>query len=182
MQIVLAMAAATLGGAALLGLGLASGRAGLQYANLAAAAFTPLVDSTHNKMGESVCGDFVQSEQPAENQGDLNAKTGSFLETVRLPDGARVDRLTMFANDFSDKDAHVYLVRKLIEKGLDPQFDGYKVMAKTNTSGMVNGVMRKFTDNTVKGARVDNERFYYYAELVVCETIEPFAIQVAYEQ
>jgi hypothetical protein len=40
--------------------------------------------------------------------------------------------------------------------------------------------MRKFTDDSVVAATIDNDRFYYFLELVVCDAIEPFAIQVGY--
>src|SRR5439155_24115850 len=74
----------------------------------ATAAFTPLVESTHNNAGDSVCAaGFVPSEQPSENQGDLNARRGSFLESVQLPEGATVSQLTLFAND-NDGDDDVY--------------------------------------------------------------------------
>lgn len=159
----------------------AVGGSSLKHENFAAPTFVPVEASTHNKPGNSVCGDFVQSTQGAENRGDLNAKTGSFLANVSLPHGSEVRRLTMFANDFSDQDAHVYLVRKRIESGLDPQFTGYRTMAKTNTKGAANGVMRKFTDATVESARIDNARAYYFLEVVVCDAVEPFAIQVSHQ-
>ena len=82
-------------------------------------------------------------------------------------------------NDFSAEDAHVYVVRKQIANGLDPQFEGYLVLANAKTSGAVNGVMRKFSA-TVSHGDVDNQRYLYFPELVVCDAIEPFAIQVQY--
>lgn len=177
-----ALVAVALAAGALAGIVPASGGGGgtgIVNVNFAAPTFTPVVSSTHND-GDQVCGAFVASQPPDENRGDLNAKLGSFLTNVRLPDGVEVRRLTLFANDFSDQNAHVYLVRKRIENGLDPQFAGYQVMAKTNTSGAENGVMRKFTDDSVVGATIDNDRFYYFLELVVCDAIEPFAVQVGY--
>ncbi len=148
-------------------------------ASYAAAAFVPVEDSTHNNMGSSVCGNFVQSHQGGENKGDLNAKTGSFLSSVQLPEGSTMSRLRMYANDNSAEDAHLYLVRKQITDGLSPQFDGYQVIANANTSGAANNVMRTF-DAQVDPAEVDNENYYYYLELVVCDAIEPFTAQVAY--
>ncbi len=148
-------------------------------ANYAAAAFTAVEESTHNSMGDSVCGSFVASEQGSENQGDLNAKLGSFLMSIEPPDGVKIERLAMFANDFSAEDAHVYLVRKQIANALDPQFEGYLVLANAKTSGAVDAVMREFSA-TVSHGDVDTQRYYYFLELVVCDFIEPFAIQVQY--
>lgn len=160
----------------------AFGGPALKHANYAAPAFVPVESSTHNNNAVSACGAFVASQKGDENRGDLNARTGSFLANVQLPHGASVQRLTMFANDFSAEDAHVYLVRKRIQGGLDPQFKGYKTIANTKTNGAVNGVMRKFTDNSVQPKRVNNQHFYYFLELVVCDAIEPFAIQVSYSR
>jgi hypothetical protein len=178
-------------GACLIGAGLlswmvishvvAAGTAPLHVQDYAAATFTPVESSTHNNNGNSACATFVPSQPGSENKGDLNAKKGSFLENVSLPQGATVKQLTLFANDFdADDGAHVFLVRKQIERGLKPQFAGYRVMAATQSTGAVENTMRKFTDNTIVGARVNNQRFYYYLELVNCATVEPFAAQIAY--
>lgn len=150
-----------------------------ENANYAAAAFVPVEESTHNNMGESVCGNFVPTDQGAENQGDLDARLGSFLTGVELPSGATLQRLTLFANDFSAEDAHLYLVRKRIADGLAPQFEGYEVIAQTSTSGAENNVMRSF-GVPIDAAQTDNESFFYYLELVVCDAIEPFTAQVTY--
>ena len=53
-------------------------------------------------------------------------------------------------------------------------------MAATQSNGAVLNTMRKFSDKTIAGAKVDNTRFYYYLELVNCATVEPFDVQVAY--
>jgi hypothetical protein len=149
--------------------------------NYAAATFSPVEESTHNNMGTSTCAAFVPSQQGSENKGDLNAKKGSFLENVALPQGATVKQLTLFVNDNDGDDGtHVFLVRKQIQAGLSPQFNGYQVMASTQSNGAVLNTMRKFSDNTVGAAKVDNTRFYYYLELVNCATVEPFDVQVAY--
>jgi hypothetical protein len=151
--------------------------------NFPVAAFTPVEESTHNNNGNSVCqnGVFVPSQQGSENKGDLNAKKGSFLERVPLPQGVTVNSLTLFVNDNDGDDgAHVFLVRKLVQRGLSPQFKGYKVMASTQSQGAVLNTMRKFTDNSISGARVDNTRFFYFLELVNCATVEPFDVQVTY--
>lgn len=152
---------------------------GVKRANYAAAAFTAVEESTHNNMGDSACGAFVPSQQGSENQGDLNAKLGSFLSQVLLPDGARIQRLAMYANDFSAEDAHLYLLRKEISDGLSPQFDGYQVVAQVSTSGAVENTMREF-EAPVSDGVVDNAHGYYYLELVVCDAIEPFTAQIAY--
>lgn len=159
----------------------AAGTVVVHAVNYAAATFTPVESSTHNNNGSSVCAAFVPSQQGSENKGDLNAKKGSFLENVTLPQGATVKQLTLFANDFdADDGTHVFLVRKEIKAGLSPQFDGYRVMAATQSRGAVMNTMRRFSDNKIAGARVNNNRFYYYLELVNCATVEPFDVQVAY--
>ena len=161
--------------------GTAAGTTVVQAQNYAAATFSPVEESTHNNMGNSVCAAFVPSQQGSENKGDLNAKKGSFLENVMLPQGATVKQLTLFANDNDGDDGtHVFLVRKQIQAGLSPQFTGYRVMAATQSNGAVLNTMRKFSDKTVAGAKVDNTRFYYYLESVNCATVEPFDVQVAY--
>ena len=159
----------------------AAAPAPVQVQNHAVASFTAVESSTHNNTGNSVCAAFVPSEQGAENKGDLNAKKGSFLQTISLPQGATVRRLTLFANDFDGDDGtHVFLVRKQIKAGLSPQFTGYAVMAATQSQGAVMNTMRAFSDTTIAGATVDNTRFYYYLEVVNCATVEPFDVQVAY--
>jgi hypothetical protein len=159
----------------------AAGTVVVHVQNYAAATFTPVEESTHNNMGKSVCAAFVPSQQGSENKGDLNAKKGSFLENVVLPDGVTVKQLTLFVNDNDGDDGtHVFLVRKAIQNGLSPQFNGYGVMAATQSQGAVNNTMRRFTDKTVTGARIDNTHFFYYLELVNCATVEPFDVQVAY--
>jgi hypothetical protein len=159
----------------------AAAPAPVQVQNHASATFTAVESSTHNNNGSSVCAAFVPSEQGSENKGDLNAKKGSFLQNVSLPQGATVTRLTLFANDFDGDDGtHVLLVRKQIKAGLSPQFAGYAVMAATQSQGAVMNTMRAFSDTTIAGATVDNTRFYYYLEVVNCATVEPFDVQVAY--
>jgi hypothetical protein len=175
------LALATVLAFALLGPSPATGAPSVSL-NFAAPAFEIVESSTHNNGGDTVCNAFVTSPQGAENKGDLNAVDGSYLQEVILPQGAKVTRLTMFANDNSDQDAHVYLVRKRIDAGLDPQFKGYSVMAQTKSTDAVNGVMRKFSDGSIQNAVVDNTSFYYFLELVVCDAIEPFAIRVVYSR
>jgi len=149
--------------------------------NYAASTFTPVEESSHNHNGGSVCAAFEASEQGSENKGDLNAKKGSFLQNVILPQGATVRQLTLFANDNDGDDGtHVFLVRKRIQAGLSPQFTGYGVMARTQSQGAVNNTMRRFTTSAVDGATIDNRHFFYFLELVNCATVEPFDVQVAY--
>jgi hypothetical protein len=153
-----------------------------------AATFTPAKDSTHNNMGTSVCAapvinDDATPELASENKGDLNTTKGSFLEEVQLPQGTRVKRLSLFVNDNDGDDGtYVFLIRKLVERGLSPQFKGYTVMANTQSQGAVLNTMRKFTDSTVKGDKINNERYYYYLELVNCATVEPFDVQVEFNR
>ncbi|MDT4916683.1 MAG: hypothetical protein QOI15_177 [Pseudonocardiales bacterium] len=185
-KLIAACAAAT-GAAAALVLTLSSSAAGTVAARtttIAIATFTPAAETTHNKLGDSVCaGGFVPSQPTSENRGDLNAAKGSFLHQLALPQGAVVQRLTLWANDFdSDTDAHVFLVRKLLRAGLSPQFAGYNVMASTASSGAVLNTMRRFTDNTVRFHTIDSAGYEYYLEVVNCGIVEPFAAQVTYTQ
>ena len=147
-----------------------------------AATFVPATESTHNNQGDSVCATgFVPSQPISENHGDLNASKGSFLEQVQLPQRATVLSLSLLANDFdNDEEVHVFLVRKLVKPGLSPQFNGYNVMAATQSQGAVLNTMRRFTDSTVAKSKIDNRRFSYYLEMVNCATVEPFDVQVKY--
>ena len=152
-----------------------------QYATLAVASFTPAAETTHNRLGSSVCGTFQASEPTSENHGDLNAAKGSFLARVNLPDRAVVRQLVLFANDFdADGDAHVYLVRKLLQARLSPQFGGYRVMAQTASAGAVLNTMRRFADTTITRATIDNAHYEYFLEVVNCANVEPFAAQIAF--
>jgi hypothetical protein len=174
---------------ALLGSVISSGASALHYADFSAPAFTPIEYSTHNHGPTSACGG-EEVDHPtgpdtfqggAENHSDLDAKKGSYLENVRLGQGATVKKLTVFANDNDgDHDLHVYLVRKRVGAGLNPRFQGYKVMARADSSGAVLDTMRKFTDATIVDPVIDNEHFFYFLEMVNCGTIEPFAAQIAF--
>jgi hypothetical protein len=161
-------------------------RVGKQFLNFAAPAFTPVDESSHNNMGETVCQDFQgrpgsNGDFGDENNGDLNAVRGSYLHSLTLPNKATITDLNLFANDNDgDDDAFVFLVRKQMTPGLSPAGSGYEVIAQTNSDGAENNVLRKFVDNTVANPRVDNRRYYYMLELVNCAVIEPYSVQVAY--
>jgi hypothetical protein len=173
--------AAALGGWAIISHVGAAGTVTVHVQNYAVATFTPVESSTHNNNGTSTCAAFVPSEQGSENKGDLNAKKGSFLQNVMIPQAATITRLTLFANDFdADDGTHVFLVRKLVKPGLSPQFGGYRVMATTQSNGAVMNTMRKFTTTDIVVPKVDNLHFYYYLEVVNCATVEPFDVQVSY--
>lgn len=159
--------------------------AGLQYLNLPAATFEGLAGSPHNDGNASpvdACAAQVPLQQGDEHFGDLNASKGSFENFVRIPNGASVTSLSLFANDFDgDVDVHAYLIRKLIADGTSPKEAGYRVMAKADSSGAVNSTIRQFTDASISAAVVDNTKYMYYVELVVCaDTVEPFMVQVTY--
>lgn len=177
-----ATAAATLFGAgALAGSGATTTAAATLVSTYPIATFTPAAETTHNNQGSSVCGTFQASEPVSENHGDLNAAKGSYLERVGLADGTVVQRLGLYANDFdSDGDIYVFLVRKLLMPGLSPQFNGYHVMGRTNSSDAVLNTMRHFVDRTVGFNKIDNERFEYYLEVVNCAVTEPFAAQIVF--
>ena len=150
------------------------------HANYAAPAFTAVVASEHNNMGTSACGNFVPSQQGEENNGDLNARKGSFLENVQIPKGATITNFRLYANDFDAEDSFAYLIRKQAGDGFAPAQDGYTVMAEVKTDGAVMNTMRAFDDGSIEAPKVDNKNFYYFVELVNCANIEPFSVQVTY--
>ena len=152
-----------------------------QHANYAAPAFTPVVASEHNNMGSSVCAAFVPSQQGEENNGDLNARKGSFLENVQIPKGATITGFRLYANDFDAEDSFAFLVRKEQSPGLDPAQGGYSVIAEVSTDGAVMDTMRPFDDSTIETPVVDNKNYYYFIELVNCANIEPFSVQITYQ-
>ena len=176
-----ATAAASLATVMLAGSGSASIATPTLFSTFPVATFTPATETTHNNLGSSVCGTYQASEPVSENKGDLNAVKGSFLQRVILSDGAVVHKLGLYANDNDGDDGvHVYLVRKLLMAGLTPQFGGYHVMALISSTGAVLNTMRHFVDKTVRFGKIDNERYEYYLEVVVCATVEPFAAQLAF--
>ena len=159
-------------------------RVGKQYLNLAAPAFTPVDESTHNTMGDTVCQNF-QDRGPGdfadENNADLNAITGSYLHTVTLPNKATITDLHLFANDNDgDDNAFVFLVRKQMTPNLSPAGSGYEVIAQANTDGAENNVLRKFSDTSIDSPVVNNRTHYYMLELVNCAVIEPYSVQVGF--
>ena len=100
---------------------------------------------------------------------------------MRFPQGVKVTWLNLFVNDNDgDNDVHAYLIRKRIAAGLDPKDLGYKVMAKAESQGAENNVMRRFSDATIKKATIDNSKYMYYVELVVCPVTEPSAVQIVH--
>jgi hypothetical protein len=159
-----------------------------RFLTVSAPTFVPVQSSTNNNNGSSVCANgFVPHTNTApevlgsENHGDLNAVKGSYLAPVSLPGGVTIRRLNLYANDFDNDDGvYVLLVRKQLTDGLSPQFDGYQVMAQTNSTGAVQNTMRRFTDTTVDSPKVNNKGFAYYLEMVNCATVEPFAAQIVY--
>jgi hypothetical protein len=159
-------------------------KAGKQRLNFAAPSFTPVDESTHNNMGDSVCANF-QGRQPGEfadeNNADLNAVTGSYLHSITLPNKATITDLHLFANDNDgDDNAFVFLVRKQMTPNLSPAGSGYEVIAQASSDGAVNNVLRKFSDTTIDNPVVNNRTHYYMLELVNCAVIEPYAVQVGY--
>ena len=157
---------------------------GKQYLNFAAPAFTPVNQSTHNNMGESVCADF-QERGPGdfadENNADLNAITGSYLQDVTLPNKATISDLHLFANDNDgDDNVFVFLVRKQMTPNLSPAGSGYEVIAQAASDGAANNVLRKFSDTTIDNPVVNNRAYYYMLELVNCAVVEPYAVQVGF--
>lgn len=159
---------------------------GKQFLNLAAPAFTPVDESTHNKQGATVCDAFRGRPADAgdfadENNADLNAVRGGYLHSLALPNKATITDLNLFANDNDgDDEVYAFLVRKQMTPGLSPAGGGYEVIAQAQSDGAENNVLRRFSDNTIGNPLVDNRRYYYLLELVNCAVIEPYSVQVAY--
>lgn len=157
--------------------------AGITLTNLPAASFVGVPSSVHNAGDASeVCSAQVPLVAGDEHFGGLGSAAGSFLNFVRLPQGVKIKSLSVFGND-SDTlvDFHAYLVRKLIAGGTTPADRGYKVMAEADSSSALNDTIREFTDSTVTAPVIDDTKYMYYVELVVCgPTVEPYMVQVAY--
>lgn len=162
----------------------AASGAGVVRINLAATSFRGLAASPHNDglAGEpDACATQVALQDGDEHFGDRNNSTGTFEDGVVLPNGATVKSFSVYANDNdADQDIHAYLIRKLIANGTTPKEGGYSVMAQADGNGAANSVVRKFSAPTVTDPLVDNTKYVYYVELVICaNTVEPFAVQIA---
>jgi hypothetical protein len=154
---------------------------GPKVISLSAPAFSPRDYSTHNN-GTPVCGAAVLSETGGEVRGDMDNSEGSFFHTVQLPDGVRVTRVRLVANDNDgDNDVHAYLVRRNIENNTE-NTKGYWVMGRASSSGAVLNTLRAFSDNTINAPNIDNRRHVYFVELVDCGVPEPYTVQVFYER
>lgn len=149
--------------------------------------------SKHNDQGggSNACGAYVPLDDPyisdeaANERGELAGGTdgnwrGSFLHSVTLPHGATPTGVSIIANDNSEGDVHVFLMRKQITDGLEPAKKGYLGIAHARTDGAENGILQKVTDSTVKGGNINNLKFEYFAELIICDTTEPYAVQISY--
>ena len=159
--------------------------AGVVQINMPAPTFQGLPKSVHNDGNASppdACTAQVPLTQGDEHFGDLNNAAGSYEEAVSMPNAVSVKNVSLFANDNDGTvDAHAYLIRKLITNGTTPKESGYTEMGQADTSGAANSVIRQFTDSTITGAKVNNLKYVYYVELVVCaNTVEPFMVQVQY--
>jgi hypothetical protein len=157
-------------------LGVSAGHtAGQQVVTIAAPAFVGLPKSTHND-GNPSPPDACGAQQPLTNGdehfGDLNAAKGSYVSFVRLPDHSSVSSFSLYANDFDSENVHAFLVRKRITPGTHLKENGYVTMATAESDGAVDSTIRKFTDATINGPRVNNTDFEY------CGATEPFAVQL----
>jgi hypothetical protein len=161
----------------------AAARKATKGLNIAAPTFVARDYSDHNEAESSACGTFTAHNGDGENLGDLDNAEGSYFAPVSLPGGATVRGLSVLVNDNDGAaDTHAYLIRKRIGAGITPKDKGYRVMAHAQSSGAVNNVIRKFTDSTVVGAKLDYTLYMYYVELVVCPVTEPFAVRITYTQ
>lgn len=144
--------------------------------SISAATFASRNASTN----DGACGDPVPPSTGEENRGSLSEATGSFLAPVHLPQGAVIERLSLYVHDFTDPaDAHAFLVRKKIADGIG-YTSGYLVMGVAESSGFEDSE-RRFTDRSIKNGVVDNSSFAYFVELVNCDsTIQPIAVEVVY--
>jgi hypothetical protein len=158
--------------------------AGQQVVTIAAPAFVGLAKSTHND-GNPTPADACATQVPLtpgdEHFGDLNAAKGSFLAFVRFPQAVTVTRFSVLSNDFAgDDDTHAYLVRKRITPGTHPKETGYVTMANATSTGAEDSVIRKFNAPLIAHPKIDNTNFEYFAEIVICDATEPFAVQLVY--
>ncbi len=147
--------------------------------NISAVTFTTRTDSEHNSFAPA-CGAGVSSIEGAEFHGTQNGSEGSFLAPLQLPNGAVVTSFRYFVRDFdSDVNSHAYLARKRTAVGTNA-FTGYKVLAEAHSTGFDNA-MRRFDDNSINNATIDNNGFSYFLEIVNCfSTMEPISVQIVF--
>jgi hypothetical protein len=159
-----------------------SGTAATRKVSISAPAFVGREYSVHNRNGGQLnaCADFVPLQNGGENLGDLDNSKGSYMAFLRLEQNSTVRKVRLFVNDAdADDDVSAYLIRRKIVPGLATT-DGYKVMGRAQSSGAVTATIRRFTDDTINGAVVDNNEFAYFIEMIDCGIPEPFAVQVEY--
>jgi hypothetical protein len=150
--------------------------------SLAAPAFSPRDYSEHNRAGDTICAEFAESVTGGEVRGDMDNAKGSFFHTVPLPHRVRVTKLRLIVNDNDENDVFAYLIRRRIVHGT-PNTEGYKVMARANSTWAVLNTLRTFTDDSIQGdILTDTRQFMYFIELVDCGLPEPYAVQVIYKK
>jgi hypothetical protein len=156
---------------------------GQKVISISAPAFTPRDYSEHNKMGTSVCTDYVESQTGGEVRGDMDNAEGSFFHAVNLPAGMKVTKLRLVVNDNDgDADVFAYLIRRKIENGT-ANTDGYRQMGRARSEGAVANTLRAFQDNAIRfGGRTDNQKYMYFIELIDCGLPEPYSVQVFYRK
>jgi hypothetical protein len=159
-----------LAGLSLVSSGPSSGGLTTRFLNIPAVSFVGRIDTAHNTE-TSVCGSFVSLSGNHGDLGDILGRgrvQGSFIAPVFLPQGATVTALSLFASDLeSATNQHAYLVRKKTQDGV-PVNGRYAVMAQASSSGNSGFTMRRFADETVSSATIDNSLFAYFVELVGC--------------
>lgn len=163
------------------------------HISLAVPAFRGVHYSKHNQQGggSNACGSFVQLDDPSQRdatnpRGELAGGTdgnwrGSFVHSVNLPHGATPTGVSIIAHDNDgDFDVHVFLMRKQITDGLDPAKSVYTGLAHARTDGAELNILQRATDASVKGGTINNLKYEYFAEVIICTTTEPYAVQISY--
>jgi hypothetical protein len=159
--------------------------------SIAAASFGSRLSSTHNASPPFACGAHAPpttlEEDGAEDRGEAQFR-GSYLAPISLPDGATVTNVSFTAiNPFSTapQESHAFLLRKrtgdgvVYRGGLITMAHAEAALSPAPSSGT--GTSEEFSDATIGGARVNNNNYVYYVELVICtHAISPIAVEVTF--
>ena len=106
---------------------------------------------------------------------------GTYIASIELPQGAQITALRLSARDNdTDKDAHAYLVRKLMvpKSGVDG-FDGYTLLTGDEQRRVDGPAAVLHQHHQTPGHR--RHEYAYLAEIVDCvNTVDPIGVQVVW--